>query len=428
MERRPPNPMNRVILTLVFAVLLIVCCYQAGRCGDSESGTYMMKSRFYHKVSSVSQEMLRIIAPVLFLEETKAEGEQQTSQALSELCDITCPSLSYIEEYGSGDEMAVAVQTVPVSYLENGGEEEDSGYSAPVTSEEPKVEATTQESTEELAKQENEKARQQKKGKKNHTYSARYTDQQLSSFSFLKSTFYSIDGITPVTSKDLNAKKLLSKDLTLTTGQSGPKILLYHTHGSEAFADSRSGKKKDTVIGVGDVLAKELQDKYGIEVYHDRQVYDVVNGKLDRSQAYNVAADSIEKILQENPSIQVVIDLHRDGVADSTRLVTTIDGKKTAQIMFFNGMSRIQGKGEIGYLKNPHRTGNLAFSLQLQLAAADQYDNFTRKIFLRSYRYNLHYRDRSVLIEAGAQTNTVQEVKNAMYPLAKILNDVLSKK
>ena len=69
----------------------------------------------------------------------------------------------------------------------------------------------------------------------------------------------------------------------------------------------------------------------------------------------------------------------------------------------------------------------MAFSLQMQLASKEYYDNFTRKIFVRSYRYNLHYKGRSTLIEAGAQTNSVQEVKNAMYPLAKVLNDVLSK-
>jgi stage II sporulation protein P len=78
-------------------------------------------------------------------------------------------------------------------------------------------------------------------------------------------------------------------------------------------------------------------------------------------------------------------------------------------------------------LKNPHRTGNLAFSLQIQLAAAEQSEGLMRRIFLRSYRYNLHYRDRSVLIEAGAQTNTVEELKNAMVPLAKALDSVLTK-
>lgn len=436
LDRKPPNQINKFILVLAFATLMIVSFYQAGQHSSQESGMYMMKSRFYHKVSGISQELLKVISPALFMEQTENEaGSQEQSSILNRIYDLTCPVLSYIKEYGDGTHLTVAAQTVPVSYLENGGEEEDSGYVAPPeTSGQDATENTTEKAiakdavTEEMVKQENQTSIKKKKGKKNHTYSSRYTDRQLSSFSFLKSTFYSIDGITPVTSKDLNAKKLLSKDLSIDKSGNEPKILLYHTHGSEAFANSRSGKKADTVIGVGDVLAKELQETYGIPVYHDRTVYDVVNGKLDRSQAYNVAGDSIQRILKEHPSIEVVIDLHRDGVADSTRLVTTVEGKKTAQIMFFNGMSRIQGKGDIAYLKNSHRSGNLAFSLQLQLAAMDEYDNFTRKIFLRSYRYNLHYKDRSVLIEAGAQTNTVKEVKNAMYPLAKVLNEVLSKK
>lgn len=123
-----------------------------------------------------------------------------------------------------------------------------------------------------------------------------------------------------------------------------------------------------------------------------------------------------------------MIDLHRDGVADGTRIVTMIDGKPTAKIMLFNGMSRIKGKGEISYLANPHRSGNLAFSLQLQMAAEDRYDDFVRKIFVRSYRYNLHHKDRSLLVEAGAQTNTVEEIKNAMIPLSEMLDAVLGGK
>ena len=233
--------------------------------------------------------------------------------------------------------------------------------------------------------------------------------------------------MTPVYAKDIKAKTLLSKNLAIDKSGEEPKVLIYHTHGSEAFADSRKNKTEDTVIGVGDVLASELQENYGIKVYHDRNVYDVINGKLDRSQAYNVAGEALESILAQHPSIEVVIDLHRDGVAEGTRLTTTIDGKTCAQIMFFNGMSRIAGKGDISYMKNDNLQDNLAFSLQLQLAAKEYYDSFTRKIFVRSYRYNLHYRGRSTLIEAGAQTNTVEEVKNAMYPLAKILNDVLAK-
>ena len=96
--------------------------------------------------------------------------------------------------------------------------------------------------------------------------------------------------------------------------------------------------------------------------------------------------------------------------------------------MFFNGLSRTAKNGDITYLQNPNKEDNLAFSLQMQLAAAKQYPGFTRKIYLKGYRYNLHLKPRSLLIEAGAQTNTKEEVKNAMEPLADLLYQVLKKK
>ena len=82
------------------------------------------------------------------------------------------------------------------------------------------------------------------------------------------------------------------------------------------------------------------------------------------------------KIINDNPSIQVVIDLHRDGVGENTRLVTTQNGKKMAKIMFFNGLSRTTASGDIPYLKNPYISDNLAFSFQMQLAAAEYYPDF----------------------------------------------------
>ena len=76
-------------------------------------------------------------------------------------------------------------------------------------------------------------------------------------------------------------------------------------------------------------------------------------------------------------------------------------------------------------LPNPYIQQNLAFSFQLEYQAAQYYPQFYRGIYLAGYRYNLHLRPRSLLLEAGAQTNTVQEVKNAMEPFADILDKVL---
>jgi len=105
-------------------------------------------------------------------------------------------------------------------------------------------------------------------------------------------------------------------------------------------------------------------------------------------------------------------------------MVNQVNGKPTAPIMFFNGVSQTP-KGPIEYLPNPYRTQNLAFSLQMQLDAAAYFPNLTRKIYIKGLRYNQHLRARSALIEVGAQTNTYQEALNAMEPLSEILDMVL---
>lgn len=128
--------------------------------------------------------------------------------------------------------------------------------------------------------------------------------------------------------------------LALEEDSSVPQILIYHTHSQEGFADSTEGDEATSVIGVGDYLTSILQDVYGYQVIHRKDAFDLMEGQLDRSKAYNYALPVIEQVLAENPTIQVVIDLHRDGVPEGKHLVTEINGKPTAQIMYFNGLSR----------------------------------------------------------------------------------------
>lgn len=254
---------------------------------------------------------------------------------------------------------------------------------------------------------------------------ASYTIKELSDYDFLLSHFYIVDSTTTMTRENLNGKKLVTEDLSVDLdGDSGkePLVLIYHTHGSETYKEEKG--KSGSVLDVGKALKKELAS-YGIASIHDTSIYDQVNGELDRNAAYDYAGDSVEATLKKNPSIQVVLDLHRDSVEDSIHLVTEVDGKDTAQIMFFNGVSRLKS-GELTYLKNPNKSANLAFSLQMQLLAAKYYPDFTRKIYIKGYRYNLHLARRAVLIEVGAQNNTVSEAKNAMKPLAEMLYRLLS--
>ena len=255
-----------------------------------------------------------------------------------------------------------------------------------------------------------------------------YSEKALMDYDFLLGHFYTVDPTTLANSKLINGTDLLQKDLTIDLDGAEPKILIYHTHSQEGYADSEAGNADDTVVGVGEQLKKVLEEKYHVAVCHDLSVYDMQDGKEDRNKAYSQAAVAVQNLLDEHPSIEVTIDLHRDGVPDNVHLETEINGKKTAKIMFLNGLCRNSNGDVNDFAQNPNLSDNLAFSLQLQLKAKAYFPELVRHIYLRAYRYNLHFKPRSLLVEVGAQNNTVAEAKNAMEPLADILYAVLSGK
>ncbi len=244
--------------------------------------------------------------------------------------------------------------------------------------------------------------------------------EKLRDFNYLISKLYTVDSNTTIGPEQLNAETLLAKDMHINQNKKGPKILIFHTHSQETFKDGAS------IVDMGAYLTDRL-NALGIESMHHKGVYDLVNGKLDRSKAYELSCKAVTEILNQNPSIEVVIDLHRDGVREDLHLVTEINGKQTAKIMFFNGLSRTKQNGDIAYLYNPYIQDNLSFSLQMQLEAESQYPGFARRIYLKGYRYSLYMMPKSLLVEAGAQTNTGDEVRNAMDLLANTLNEVLTK-
>ena len=233
--------------------------------------------------------------------------------------------------------------------------------------------------------------------------------------------FYTVDSTTEVNSSFFSIEKMSGIDCSIDKNGEKAQILIYHTHSQEAFSDSESGKEEDTIVGAGEILAEYLE-MYGFKVLHHKGKYDVKS----RDYAYSNALPEIEKLLQENPEIRVVIDLHRDAVAEGTRLVTEIQGKQVAKVMFFNGLGRIKNKGEISYLQNPYLQENLAFSFQMKAACDEYYPGFARKNYLRAYRYNMHLCPKTLLIELGAQTNTKEEIHGALAPLAHVLSMVLS--
>lgn len=234
--------------------------------------------------------------------------------------------------------------------------------------------------------------------------------------------FYTVDSVTEAVPELFDVEVLSGMDMTMKQTNDKPQILIYHTHSQEAFADSLPGNSDTTIVGAGEMLKDVLTKEYGYNVIHHTGEYDVPS----RDYAYSKSLPALEQILTENPSIEVVIDLHRDGVKEGTHLVTDIGGVSTAKIMFFNGLSYTKKNGWIGYLENKNLQENLAFSFQMQMAANEYYPGLTRKNYLNGYRYNMHLRGKSLLVELGAQTNTVEEIKNAIIPLSHILDIVLS--
>ena len=248
---------------------------------------------------------------------------------------------------------------------------------------------------------------------------------KLADFDYVMNQFFILDSNTETNAQQISGTRFLGEDLSIKQDSKVPQILIYHTHSQETFVDSREGKEEDTIVGVGNYLTDLLEEKYGYQVIHVTDAFDMMGGTLDRSKAYDYARTSIEKVLEENPTVEVVIDLHRDGVPDDRRLVTEVNGKSTAQLLYYNGLSYTVNQGAVSYLPNPYIEENLAFSFQLEYQAAQYYPELYRGIYLAGLRYNLHLKPRALLLEAGAQTNTVEEVRNAMEPFADILNRVL---
>ena len=348
------------------------------------------------------------------------EGDEETNELIVEKNGRYLAVFAPTEE--SEPTATPAVSEEPEPTITPAVSEEPEPTATPAVSEEPEPTATPALTDERTPEQES-------------TQAASYavlphpeidlSPKKLEDFDYLLSHFYIVDESTGTNAAQLNAANFLNADMTMKQDASLPQILIYHSHSQEAFSDSREGEIGDTVVGVGDHLTNILTETYGYHVIHVTEAFDVIDGEVDRNRAYDCAREYLEKTLGENPSIEVLIDLHRDGISEERHLVTEINGKPTAQIMFYNGLSYTVSQGNVEYLPNPYIKENLAFSFQLEYQAAQYYPDFYRGIYLAGLRYNLHLRPKAMLLEAGAQTNTVQEVKNAMEPFADILNRVL---
>ena len=365
------------------------------------NGSLLPKSWKIRMIQSVQENAERLYMPGVTYTEKK-QGEIRVTEAVVHMASALIPLGNYVTEREAAELLT-----------------EDEATYAILAKKQAEEENSVDENGQLIGKDKSEETRQAS------VPTMDLSMERLNDFEYLVSNFYTVDSVTYINPSELNASELLGKDLRIDLSTGGSKILIYHTHSQETFADS-DNDPSTSIVGIGRYLTEILNNKYKIPTMHHEGVYDLINGKLDRSEAYEFAKPEVEQILAENPSIEVVIDLHRDGVADTTHLVTEINGKPTAQIMFFNGLSRTRVNGDLAGMANSYLQDNLAFSLQMKIAAETKYPGFARRNYLRGYKYNMDLMPRMLLIEAGAQTNTVEEMRNAMEVLADLLNSVLT--
>lgn len=205
------------------------------------------------------------------------------------------------------------------------------------------------------------------------------------------------------------------------------QVLIYHTHTSESFIDCDVGyyysdyypRTNDTrynITQVGDEIEKQLK-KAGIGVVHDKTSHDdSYTGSYRRSRA------TVNKYLKKYPDIKVTLDIHRDSIGSDTFKVKptfTYKGKKGAQIMILTGYDSEE------YFNFPKWNYNLRFALKLQKMCETKYSGMTRPLDFGNFAYNMNVNTGSLLIEVGADGNTLDEAKYSGKLLGKALSLVL---
>ena len=227
--------------------------------------------------------------------------------------------------------------------------------------------------------------------------------------------------------RQVDTMKLVEKQFKINTQTEGPKVIIFHTHPHERFADEEPSG--GGVVDVGSYLKEILESQYGVETLHCTNRFEKTANNAGKDD-YGRMQIEVKKILAENPSIEVAIDIHRDGISGNKKFLTNINGKETAKLMFVNGFCQVQKKGvltPITSLPNPYLEDNMALALQLQLKAIEKYPDYTRKTLVKPYRYSLHMKPMSLLLEIGNQNNTKEEALNTIEVFADLLMDVIEK-
>lgn len=202
-------------------------------------------------------------------------------------------------------------------------------------------------------------------------------------------------------------------------------VIIFHTHTCESYTPTEAYPYEESgtfrtidlnysVSRVGDSLTDQLTS-YGFNVIHNKTYHDypAYTGSYGRSM------ETVQGILNEKPNTDIIIDLHRDAIADTTYAPSVQIGDEIAsQLMFVIGTDG-------GGLEHPNWQQNLKFAISVQKKANELYPGLFRSILLRNSRYNQQLGKAACIIEVGATGNTLEQSMTSMKYLAKVLDEVL---
>ena len=201
---------------------------------------------------------------------------------------------------------------------------------------------------------------------------------------------------------------------------SKPRILIYHTHTTEAYTATptspyvqtssfRTADASKSVIAVGEALAERLRTVYGFSVLHDTTDHEPPSLK----SAYTRSERTMRAFLEQYPSLVLFIDIHRDASSDGSDYVM-VDGKPTARLMC------VVGQGT-KYEEKPDFEGNYALAAALTEDLRQVNSRLARDVRVKTGRYNQHVGRFSLLVEVGHNANTLEQALNAVPALSECL-------
>lgn len=197
-----------------------------------------------------------------------------------------------------------------------------------------------------------------------------------------------------------------------------PLVGIYHTHTSESFVPTtgvthRRGGQAGEIVTVGEALVRQLSE-HKVQAIQSKQIHDFPSFM----KAYGPSELTVKKMLADHPSIQVVLDIHRDAEKRENS-VAEIDGVSVARIAIIVAVGQED-------LVQPHWQKNLAFARQVNDKMNKYFPGLSRGIQTVDWRYNQHLHERALLLEVGSHEASLEEAEHSMELLGGILAEILA--